>query len=258
MNVKFGQKCNDTPLSEGNLTFFDCSYEAIYNLTKDEPVVVYPVYTPKNSAAGKALILSDDETVLIAKLSVNGLVSIVDKALFDRYFKIKTMNHQEAEKCWLKVVELFKLMGIFKSIQRFPFNDFLSNEISNFCITVSRDQDYFLNEMFGNFSSNRNIHIDKVIGLDKNGLFEQVSFNVFHSFKISMRPVDEKIKVSFILKVFKAYAVCGVDQQESIEKIIKKLIKAYLEKKFIHMDIDYILTPDFFEQWKMINAMIDY
>lgn len=245
------------PLSATYLSAYGKDYEKLFNLTQHSPLLVIPAFTPEHASCGKAIIVTADKSEMVAKASSNGMIIIHNTELFEQYLTLNKLDPAVSQTCFINLMEFFKTIGVLKSYKKFDLNDFLSSSKLNYGFTASRDEKFFMNEMLGNTCTSNEIHVSRQINIGNKAFFEQLTFNFYKSFKVSMQYYKGSIRFDFFLKEFKAYAVVTDIDNKMMVDVFKKMVKLKLDKMSIYLDDDYLFTDEFFDYYKQITAMIE-
>lgn len=256
MSRFFNEQCTDNPLSDNHLEAYGRDYTRLYTITKNKDVLVYPCYTQAHENFGKAIIVSSDNATLIAKCSVNGKLTICDKELFDKYFKVTRLNASLADHHLQLLIKFFQKLGVFKSVGKFDLESFLNKGSQNAVFKSTRKDTFLLSALFGK-PVDKLIQVSRYIVIGQSSFFEQVSFNVFKAFKVFMQPTPTKIRFDFQLRRFKGHAVVDESGQQ-LDILFKKMMADILDTQSIFVETDYIFTPEFFEYYEQIQEMINY
>jgi hypothetical protein len=245
------------PLSATYLSAYGKDYEKLFNLTKHSTLLVIPAFTPEHAPCGKAIILTADKSEMVAKASSNGTLIIHNLEVFEQHCVVNRIDPAISQMCFTNLMQFFKNIGVLKSYKKFQLDEFLLSSKLNYGFTASRDPEFFMDEMIGNTCTSNEIHVSRQINIGDKAFFEQVTFNFYKSFKISIQYYRGSIRFDFFLKEFKAYAVVTGNDNNMMVDVFKKMVKIKLEKMSIYLDDDYLFTDEFFEYYKQITAMID-
>lgn len=254
----FGESVGDgIPLSAEFLTAYNKDYSKLFELTKHSTLSVVPVYTPEHAPCGKALVLNKDYDMLVAKITSNGKLMIFDKEMFEKEFTVNRLEPAITEACFVNLMEFFKSINIINSYQKFNMHEFISSNRENYGFKASRDKRFFMDTVFGNTCTAREIHVGRVINVGTHSFFEQMTFNFFKSFKITVQRYKDSVRFDFAFKQFNAHCVVSPDDNSRMVDVFKLMAKAYLDKMSIYLDDDYLFTQDFFDYYEQITAMIE-
>lgn len=245
------------PLSEEYLFAYNKDYSNLFALTRHANFDVIPVFTPEHSPFGKALLVTRDHLTLVAKFTTNGKVIIFDKELFNEQIVVNRLDPQSAQLCFTNMLNFLKSIHVLTSYQKFDFAEFLNSDKENFGMSVSRKDRFFMDDVFGNTCKAKDVNVSRVIVIGKEKFFEQISFNFFKSFTIIAQRYKDAVRFDFDFKKCKAYAVITPSDNSKMEEIFKRIANTHLEKMSIHLSQDYIFTPEFFEYYEQITAMIE-
>lgn len=245
------------PLSEEYLFAYNKDYSNLFALTRHTNFDVIPAFTPEHSPFGKALLVTRVHTTLVAKFTTNGKVIIFDKDLFNEQLVVNRLDPQTTQTCFINMLNFLKSIHVLTSYQKFDFAEFLSSDKENFGMSVSRKDRFFMDKVFGNTCKAKDVNVSRVVVIGKEKFFEQISFNFFKSFTIIAQRYKDAVRFDFEFKQFKAYAVTTPEDNSRMEMIFKQMANAHLEKMSIHLSQDYIFTPEFFEYYDQITAMIE-
>ena len=254
----FNENVGDgTRLSEQHLFAYNKDYSQLYELTKHSTLVVIPVFTPEHAPFGKALLVSPDHSILVAKFSSNGKMIIFDKEIFNEQFTINRLDPETTQQCFTNLMNFLKDIHVITSYQKFDMFDFISTDKANFGFTLSRTKHFFMDKAFGNTCQSKEVNVSRVIVMGKTHFFEQMTFHFFKSFKIIAQRYKNGIRFDYAFKAFNAYSVVTPDNNSKMVEVFKMMAKNHLEKMSIYLDDDYLFTQEFFEYYEQITAMIE-
>lgn len=245
------------PLSESFLFAYNKDYTNLYTLVRNSNLVVIPVLTPEYARFGKALIVTPDHSILVAKLSSNGKIIIFDKKLFSEHIIVNRLDPAITQACIMNLMNFLKEIHVLTSYQKFDMVNFLSSDKENFGFTLSRKDIFFMDKVFGNTCLSKEVNVSRVLTMGTNNFFEQVSFNFFKSFYIIVQRYKQGVRFDFEFKQFKAYCVVTPENNNKMVDVFKKMAQDHLDKMSIHLDDDYLFTPEFFDYYEQITAMIE-
>lgn len=254
---------NKEPMDDSQMEFFGFDYSVIYKLFKDTNLKVHPAFTPKISTYGKAIIFGDNFDDVIARYSSNGTLIVFNNNKLEKNINIKRFDSDFLMGTITYLLDFFKKIGVLKSYEKAFIDRFkrqIENpEVLNATFTISREVNFFMHEMFGNRSTNKIVNCSKVLKICETSANEQLTMDMFQSFKIIAQPFCDGIKLDFKLAAFKGHCLVRNGQYESIDSIFKKMVKEFLSvKKSMEFELDYIFTDSFFDEYKTINEMIEY
>lgn len=254
----FNENVGDcVPLSENHLSDYNKDYTNLYALVKHSNLVTIPVFTPEHASFGKALLVTPDHSTLVAKFSSNGKLIIFDRELFAEQMVVNRLDPEITQLCMVNLMTFLKEINVLTSYQKFDMFDFLLTDKENFGFTISRKDRFFMDKVFGNECKSKEVNVSRVLAMGANNFFEQVSFKFFKSFTIIVQRYKQGVRFDFEFKQFKAYCVVTPDNNSKMVEVFKKMAQAHLEKMSIHLNDDYLFTPEFFDYYEQITAMIE-
>lgn len=255
------KKC--IPMDGTILNFYNKDYTDIFSLFNNSGLLVYPVYTPTTYNYGKAIIAKDDVSNIIAKYSYNGNLIVVNEEILNSAIKIKRLNGEQLS------VNLKYLMDFFISIKLIKYYDTsiitkLKNnseieKITDLTYTVSNNADSLMNEIFGENKYRKNVNCSKTLKITKIAAIEMFSIDFLGYLKINIQPYADGVRYDFKFKKLNAYAIVKDNNYKNIDKLFKLITQDYLKKfKDVDLDIDYILTEDFFDFYKSLSLILNH
>lgn len=254
----FNENVGDgTKLSAEHLFAYNKDYTDLYNLTKHSQLSVIPAFTPEHSPYGKAILVTNDHSILVAKFSSNGKIIIFDKDIFNEQFIVNRLDPSVTQSCFINLMNFFKDIHVITSYQKFDMFDFLSTDKANYGFTVSRKERFFMDKVLGNKCTAKEVNVSRVIVIGKESFLEQMIFNFFKSFQITVQRYKHGIRFDFSFNQFNAHCLVTPENNNKMVEVFKKMAHAHLEKMSIHLDDEYLFTEDFFDYYEQITAMIE-
>lgn len=251
------------PMDGTVMSFHNKDYTEIYSLFKESGLLIYPAYTSSIYNYGKAIIVKDDLSNIIARYTCNGNLVVFNNEVLNNSIKVKKINYEQLSLSLNYLMDLFVRIKLIKSYDKSIFRDLnlimKMQEADNVSYGASKNTGSFLNDFFGKKDSCKNINCAKSLRVCSESAIEQFRMNFFGSFKINIQPYKDGMRYDFKLARFKANAIIKENNYENIEIVIKKITKEYLKKiKGIDLDLDYIFTDDFFIYYESLSLILDY
>jgi hypothetical protein len=253
-------KIESVPMDGKILTFYNQDYTNIFGLFNNSGLLVYPVFTANIYNYGRALIVKDDLSNVVARYSSNGNLIVFNKDLLNKSIEIKKLNNEKLSFSLKYLMDFFVSIRLIKSYDKSIINKLNEmQEFTNITFAVSKNVESLMSEILGKKDSRKKVNCSKGLKIASTGAAEQFSIDFTGAFKINIQPYRDGIRYDFKLKNLNAYALVKNDSYENIDKVFKMITKDYLKKfKDVDFELDYIFTEDFFDYYKSLSLILDY